>query len=84
MLGQRSRGIVFATIKGELLDRQAWPTRATTRRAIVEYIAWYNGARLHSTLGYRSPARIRRKQQDQEDSLTKSSALSVKAGQPRR
>jgi len=26
------------------------------RRAIVEYIAWYNGTRLHSTLGYRSPA----------------------------
>jgi transposase InsO family protein len=24
--------------------------------AIVDYIAWYNGTRLHSTLGYRSPA----------------------------
>jgi transposase InsO family protein len=24
--------------------------------AVVEYIAWYNGTRLHSTLGYRSPA----------------------------
>jgi transposase InsO family protein len=22
----------------------------------VEYSAWYNGTRLHSTLGYRSPA----------------------------
>ena len=46
----------FASIKGELLDHQAWPTRAMARRAIVEYIAWYNGTRLHSTLGYRSPA----------------------------
>jgi len=46
----------FASIKGELLDRQAWPTKAAARRAIVEYIAWYNGTRLHSTLGYRSPA----------------------------
>jgi transposase InsO family protein len=26
------------------------------RRAIVEYIAWYNGTRLHSTLGYKTPA----------------------------
>lgn len=46
----------FASIKGELLDLQAWPTKAMARRAIVEYIAWYNGTRLHSTLGYRSPA----------------------------
>jgi len=23
---------------------------------IVEYIGWYNGTRLHSTLGYLSPA----------------------------
>jgi putative transposase len=46
----------FASIKGELLDLRTWPTRAAARRAIVEYIAWYNGTRLHSTLGYRSPA----------------------------
>jgi len=46
----------FASIKGELLDTQPWPTRAAARRAIVEYIGWYNGTRLHSTLGYRSPA----------------------------
>jgi transposase InsO family protein len=46
----------FASIKGELIDTQPWPTRAAARRAIVEYIAWYNGTRLHSTLGYRSPA----------------------------
>jgi transposase InsO family protein len=46
----------FASIKGELLDLQTWPAKAAARRAIVEYIAWYNGTRLHSTLGYRSPA----------------------------
>ncbi len=46
----------FASIKGELLDQQPWPTKAMARRAIVEYIGWYNGTRLHSTLGYRSPA----------------------------
>jgi transposase InsO family protein len=46
----------FATIKGELLDLQPWPTRHMARRAVVEYIAWYNGTRLHSTLDYRSPA----------------------------
>ena len=46
----------FASLKGELIDTQAWPTRTEARRAIVEYIGWYNGTRLHSTLGYRSPA----------------------------
>ena len=46
----------FASLKGELTDLQSWPTRAGARRAIVEYIAWYNGTRLHSTLGYLSPA----------------------------
>jgi transposase InsO family protein len=46
----------FASLKGELIDLQAWPTRTMARRAVVQYIAWYNGTRLHSTLRYRSPA----------------------------
>ena len=46
----------FASLKGELIDTRPWPTRAGARRAPVEYIAWYDGTRLHSTLGYRSPA----------------------------
>jgi putative transposase len=46
----------FASLKGELIDLQTWPTRAMARRAVVEYIGGYNGARLHSTLGYRNPA----------------------------
>ena len=46
----------FASLKGELLDTRAWPTGASARRAMVEYIGWYNGTRLHSTLGYQSPA----------------------------
>jgi putative transposase len=47
----------FATLKTELVDRQVWPTRAAARTAIFEYIeGWYNRERLHSALGYRSPA----------------------------
>jgi transposase InsO family protein len=46
----------FSSLKGELIDDRAWPTRAGARRAVVEYIAWYNGTRLHSSLGYQSPA----------------------------
>jgi transposase InsO family protein len=36
------------------------------RRAVVEYIAWYYGTRLHSTLGYRSPAEF-----EQQDKTSK-------------
>jgi putative transposase len=46
----------FSSLKGELIDTRTWPTRTGARRAVVEYIAWYNGTRLHSSLGYRSPA----------------------------
>jgi transposase InsO family protein len=47
----------FATIKRELIDRQSWPTRAGLHRAVFNYIeGWYNTRRLHSSLGYLSPA----------------------------
>ena len=46
----------FSSLKGELIDTRAWPTRPGARRAVVEYIGWYNGTRLHSSLGYQSPA----------------------------
>jgi putative transposase len=46
----------FATLKRELGDRP-WPSRAVARTAIFEWIeSWYNVRRLHSSLGYRSPA----------------------------
>ena len=47
----------FATIKRELIDTRAWPTRAGLRAAIFDWIeGWYNTRRLHSSLGYLSPA----------------------------
>jgi putative transposase len=47
----------FATIKRELINDRAWPTRAGLHRAVFDYIeGWYNTRRLHSSLGYLSPA----------------------------
>src|SRR3954454_25093627 len=48
-----------ATLKTELLygeDDSSWPTRASARMAIFEYLeGFYNRLRLHSALGYKSP-----------------------------
>ncbi|MFI1621879.1 IS3 family transposase [Streptomyces lydicus] len=47
----------FATLKNELTDSRPWPSRADARIAIFEWIeSWYNLQRLHSSLGYRTPA----------------------------
>ncbi|WP_236711070.1 IS3 family transposase, partial [Streptomyces sp. 150FB] len=47
----------FSTIKGELLNHTRWPSRAAAHHAIFEFIeGWYNLHRLHSSLGYQSPA----------------------------
>lgn len=48
----------FATIKREMIDRRPWPTITGLRQAVFDWIeGWYNTHRLHSSLGYLSPAR---------------------------
>ena len=47
----------FATIKRELIDTRAWPTREGLRHAVFDYIeGWFNVHRLHSSLDYCSPS----------------------------
>lgn len=47
----------FATLEKELIQDSRWRTRREAQAAIFEYIeAWYNRTRLHSSLGYCSPA----------------------------
>jgi transposase InsO family protein len=47
----------FATLKNEMYHRQRFDTRARARFAVAEYIEiFYNRQRLHSTLGYHTPA----------------------------
>jgi putative transposase len=55
MLGHALAESFFASLKGECLSQQRWPTRAAARRATVDYISWFNGTRLHSALGYMTP-----------------------------
>jgi len=47
----------FATLKNEMYHRYRFATRARARFAVAEYIeVFYNRKRMHSTIGYRTPA----------------------------
>lgn len=47
----------ISTLKAELVSRMKFPTRQAARTAIFEYLEiFYNTRRLHSALGYMSPA----------------------------
>jgi putative transposase len=49
----------FATLKKELVHRRSWPDRTTLRNALFDYIeVFYNRRRLHSTIGYKTPAQL--------------------------
>ncbi len=51
----------FATLKTELIYRQTWRDISQLRAAVFEYTeAFYNRQRLHSTLGYKTPAQVQR------------------------
>ena len=47
----------FATLECELLERRLFSTVAEARREVFTFIeGFYNTRRLHSALGYQSPA----------------------------
>ena len=46
----------FSTLKIELMDGKAFPSREAAQAAVFEYMeVFYNRERLHSSLGYRTP-----------------------------
>jgi putative transposase len=54
----------FATLKTELVDHEHYPTRAAATASIGDYVErFYNPARLHSHLGYKSPIEFELKRQ---------------------
>ena len=49
----------FASLKNELVYRTVFPTQDHARRAVAEYIeVFYNRIRIHSGLGYKTPAQV--------------------------
>ena len=52
----------FATLECELLDRRSFRTVAEARREVFSFIeGFYNTRRLHSALGYQSPANFEKR-----------------------
>jgi transposase InsO family protein len=48
-----------STLKAELVSHLEFPTRQAAKTAIFDYLeTFYNTSRLHSSLGYRSPAHV--------------------------
>jgi putative transposase len=53
----------FASLECELLARRRFASQADARMAVFSYIeGWYNPLRLHSALGYKSPAAYEKEQ----------------------
>ena len=46
----------FASLKAELLSQSHWAGPDDAEAAVADYLRFYNNRRLHSALGYRSPA----------------------------
>jgi putative transposase len=58
----------FSTLEGELLAQRRFASHAEARMAVFSYVeGWYNPARLHSALGYRSPMAYEEEQRQAVD-----------------
>jgi putative transposase len=54
------------SFKTELIADRVWRTRSQLELAVVEYIGWYNAARLHESLGYIPPLEWEQQQAERE------------------
>jgi transposase InsO family protein len=46
------------TFKTELIKDRVWRTNSQLELAVVEYVAWFNTRRLHTSVGKRPPLEI--------------------------
>lgn len=51
----------YKLIKTEFVKNRSFETLAQLKRELDEYVTWFNTMRIHSTLGYLSPAQYKHK-----------------------
>jgi putative transposase len=50
----------FRSLKHEQLNYETFKTQDAAKLSVIDYLAFYNGKRSHSTLGYQSPLEFER------------------------
>jgi hypothetical protein len=50
----------FRSLKHEQLNYEKFKTQEAAKLSIIDYLAFYNGKRTHSKLGYQSPSEFER------------------------
>lgn len=50
----------FRSLKHEQLNYEKFRTQEAAKLSVIDYLAFYNGSRAHSTLGYQSPLQFER------------------------
>jgi transposase InsO family protein len=58
------------SFKTELISDRVWPTRSQLELAVVEYLGWFNTARLHQALGDLSPAEFEAQMPSRSETIT--------------
>jgi putative transposase len=67
------------SFKTELISDRVWRTRGQLELAIVEYVGWFNTARLHEALGDLPPAEFEALHHDRADGYRSAAALRAPA-----
>lgn len=60
---------LFGSLKVERLHEMCFATRRQAKDEIMDWLMFYNGRRLHSTLGYMSPMAFEKKRLAEESKL---------------
>ena len=50
----------FRSLKHEQVNDEGFRTKEAAKSSVIDYVAFYNGKRAHSKLGYQSPSDFER------------------------